>query len=767
MSQLKQRKKVTVVDLDASSTVDDSSKSHSKHHILAYLEPILGPICFTALALYLRAYKIDDNKHIIWDEAHFGKFGAFYNRHEFYHDVHPPLGKMLCGLSEYLAGFNNTEFMFESGKTYPDGTNLEAMRLFQAVFSTLVVPVCYYTCKQLGFTLWSTYFVTLTTCLQISFIVLGKFILLDSFLIFFISTTFLCLARIHRLRKEEGSGHWILWMVLTGLSIGCVCSVKWVGLFITAVVGIYTIFDLWLKFWDSRNFSWARYTRSWIYRIVTLIIVPVMVYLLCFKIHYMLLYKPGTGSGSMSTLFQVNLKETDFLDQPRYIAVGSTATIRSQGLSPNLLHSHSQLYPDGSNQHQVTTYGFKDSNNVWEFREAREPFEYSEYLKDGDVVRLQHDNTKANLHSHSIRGHVSTDYNEVSGYGNEKIGDSKDDWVFEVVSQIHSSNSTYTNLHENDELFYKSIHPVSTTFRLRHKYLGCYLATTGQSYPAWGFKQGEVVCKPAFSLDSFLGRLDKSTWWNVESLENDVLPADHEYQYPKSSFFGDFMMTQHAMAASNNGLVPDEDKYDTIASSWWEWPLLRRGLRMSTWSDRLRRYYMFENPFVMWFTTICIGVFSLIMLKLAVLWQRQALVLDDQTAWHLAMTGVAPFLGWFFHYLPFVIMGRVTYFHHYMPALYFAVYTTAFVVDYFTSRLGKCAKSFVYISLYSTVIFFFYLFGPTCLGMTGKVSDFNYIDWFKTWTMAKYEPFSFSNIFLHIKGDFNHSTERLLKLLSH
>lgn len=606
---------------------------------------------------------------------------------------------------------------------------------------------------------------SLNACFELSFIVLGKFVLLDNFLIFFIAASFMCFARVYNLRKQEGTYLWKFWMLLTGISIGCACSVKWVGLFVTAVIGLYVILDLWIKFWDTEHFTWKRYSRCWAYRIIYLITVPIFMYLFFFKVHYTLLYKPGSGSGSMSTLFQVNLRQTDIGDQPRLVTLNNEVTIRSQGPSPNLLHSHQQLYPDGSNQHQITTYGYKDTNNVWTFRPAREGWTYSNYLKDGDTIRLQHSSTKANLHSHEIRGHVSTQYYEVSGYGDENVGDEKDDWVFEIMDQIHSSNSTYVEVHEQDSNYAKFIHPVSTSFRLRHRQLGCYLATTGKSYPAWGFKQGEVICKPAAPKDSFWAKLDKSTWWNIESVEKSRIPVDAEYKYPKSSFLDDFLMTQKAMMASNNGLIPDEDKDDVISSSWWEWPLLRGGIRMSNWSSFERRYYMFDSPFVMWSTTASIFVFALIMLRLALLWQRQSLILDENTVSNFLITGIAPFLAWFLHYLPFVIMGRVTYFHHYTPALYFAIFVAAFVVDYLTHGFNKYLKATVYISLYSMLLYFFYLFGPTAMGMTGKIEKYNYINWFKEWAMANYTPFSFETIWQHTYEDVIHAYKYVKSLV--
>ena len=71
-------------------------------------------------------------------------------------------------------------------------------------------------------------------------------------LLFFTFTTTLGLVKFHSQRHDPFNEDWWAWLVFTGWSIGCVCSVKWVGMFVTAMVGVYTIEDLWDKFGDLR-----------------------------------------------------------------------------------------------------------------------------------------------------------------------------------------------------------------------------------------------------------------------------------------------------------------------------------------------------------------------------------------------------------------------------------------------------------------------------------------------------------------------------------
>ena len=128
----------------------------------------LLPIAFTLLSFYVRFHNIDKNNYVVWDEAHFGKFGSYYIKHEFYHDVHPPLGKMLIAFTEWLAGFNG-DFNFDSNHEYPEHVNFKRIRQYNAVFGALCTPLAYYTAGNMGFSTLTTCFVTLMVTLEHSF----------------------------------------------------------------------------------------------------------------------------------------------------------------------------------------------------------------------------------------------------------------------------------------------------------------------------------------------------------------------------------------------------------------------------------------------------------------------------------------------------------------------------------------------------------------------------------------------------------------------
>jgi len=193
------------------------------------------------------------------------------------------------------------------------------------------------------------------------------------------------------------------------------------------------------------------------------------------------------------------------------------------------------------------------------------------------------------------------------------------------------------------------------------------------------------------------------------------------------------------MMTSNNALVPDPDKQDDLASQFWQWPILHVGLRMCGWDDHIVKYFLLGNPAVYWgsfFSLVSIG--GLVMWYL-VRWQRGYNELKPNEIDHIHYSALYPVLGWFLHYLPFVAMARVTYVHHYYPALYFAILVTGFVVDWWTrplSRMDKRVEWAVYIALYVLIAGLFYLFRAIVFGMVGSNKQWSHLKWFSRWRIS-------------------------------
>jgi dolichyl-phosphate-mannose-protein mannosyltransferase len=182
------------------------------------------------------------------------KFASHYVKRDFYFDVHPPLGKVLLGLSALFAGYDGS-FPFESGKEYPSNVNYSVMRMFCALWGALMVPLAYMTARELKFSRWASFaaatmilcgeycfpsidfvlgrrfFETHRLSLQPltricppdnAFTVISRFILLDSMLLFFTALSFYCFVKFHNTQREPFSLDWWLWLSLVGFSLGLV-----------------------------------------------------------------------------------------------------------------------------------------------------------------------------------------------------------------------------------------------------------------------------------------------------------------------------------------------------------------------------------------------------------------------------------------------------------------------------------------------------------------------------------------------------------------
>ncbi|KAF7375276.1 Glycosyltransferase family 39 protein [Mycena sanguinolenta] len=683
-------------------------------------------LVYTLLSFWTRFYRIGHANNVVWDEAHFGKFATHYIKREFYFDVHPPLGKMLVALAGWLAGYDGS-FEFKSGEQYPEDVPYTAMRMILATFGVSMVPLGWYTAIELGMSRWACHLVAMMVLFDVGWLCISRFILLDSMLLFFVVFTVFCLTKFHNQKSRPFSIGWWSWLTLMGLGIGCVTSVKMVGMFVTALVGLYTVEDLWEKFGDLKMTA-REQVQHWVARVACLIVLPILVFIACFKIHFIILNETGPGDAQMSSLFQATLEGNVFGENPLEIAFGSRVSIKNMGFGGGLLHSHPHQYPTGSNQQQVTCYHHKDANNDWDILPRWEERPYDpegpiRFLQHNDVIRLSHSATTRNMHSHPIPAPITKLNHEVSCYGNSTIGDIHDYWVVEVVDDALRGSRANVD----------KIHALTTRMRFRHQVLGCYLRAATAMLPQWGWKQAEVSCVPENNPR------DTHTYWNVEQHVNPRLPP-YDFKGLKSPFLRDFWHLNVAMMNSNNALIPDPDKEDILASDPFDWPFMHLGLRMCGWGDNQVKYYLIGNPIVWWggATSLIVGLVTLVVYLMRM--QRQYFVMDDKEWEHFLYVGKVAVVGWTLHYVPFIIMGRVTYVHHYasLPTLYFAVLMFAHILDHFifSSRtLPLAAKGVAFGICAGAVAGTFWWFKGVAFGIDGPINEHWGLLWRKTWNI--------------------------------
>ncbi|KAI7862355.1 Dolichyl-phosphate-mannose-protein mannosyltransferase-domain-containing protein [Spinellus fusiger] len=709
--------------ISSNNTLAEAYPPEKYFNILKRYQNTITTIILTLLSLFTRFYNIAHSNIVIWDEAHFGRFGSYYIKNEFYFDVHPPLGKMLVGLSGWIVNYNGT-FAFDSGSEYPPQVNFQFMRIFNASWGAFLVPLAYMTALQFKMSQRASLLAATMVLADVAYLCISRFILLDSMLLFFTCTTLFTMSAFNNYQDRPFSRPWWTWMFFIGLSLGCVLSIKWVGLFSVALVGLYTVGDLWDMLGDLKMPK-KIYFGHWVARILCLVFLPLAVYVACFKVHFMLLTKSGPGDSHMSSLFQAQLEGNPFSENPLLVAFGSNITIKNVAYGGALLHSHPHLYPEGSKQQQITCYHYKDANNEWTISEphedsleqeeflSEEESDGPKYLKDGDIIRLSHINTRRNLHTHPIPAPITNDQWEVSGYGNETLGDIHDHWKIEIVNDEVFRNKTH-------------LHSLSTQFRLRNVYLDCLLASHTALLPQWGYKQLEVYC------DRRNQTQDVNTWWNIEEHENYQLPPSPKNTY-KSKFISNFIQLNIAMWRSNNALTPNPDKEDVLTSSPFEWPFASTGLRMCGWADQHIKFYLLGNPIVWWSSGASILGFALLYTFYSIRLKR-GLEKPSQVEPFL-FVGKMLFLGWFLHYFPFFLMGRVTYLHHYFPCLYFSMLLFPCLLDHFTAHYSNLSRNVIFGGFFSIIIATFIYFLPLAYGMTGPITDYSGRLWMSRWNL--------------------------------
>lgn len=684
----------------------------------------------TLLSFATRFHRLDQPAHICWDETHFGKMGSYYINRTFFFDVHPPLGKMLIGLAGYLSGYDGTFLFQKPGDNYEHHSYI-GMRGFCAFLGSLLIPLAYLTVLELSKSLPAALLTAALLIFDTGCLTLSQYILLDPILMFFIMASLLSMVKYNSYTNRPFSAPWWFWLSLTGINLAGALGVKFVGLFIILQVGWNTISDLWHLFGDL-SLSLATMWKHLMARILCLIVLPLVIYMATFAIHFLVLNKSGPGDGFFSSAFQARLSGNSLYNAsiPEYLAYGSVITVKNLQMAIGYLHSHPHLYPEGigARQQQVTTYLHKDLNNLWIIKKHNtdsDPLNSPspvEFVRHGDLVRLEHKETTRNLHSHSLEAPLTRKHYQVTGYGINGTGDTNDFWRIEVINRK----------------FGNRIKVLRSQIRFIHMATGCVLSSSGKSLPKWGWEQLEVTCNP------YLKETPNSLW-NVEDHINPKLPnISLDVLQPT---FSEILMESHmVMILGNNGLKPKNNEF---TSKPWHWPINYQGLRFSGSNDTDFRVYLLGNPVVWWLNLLSIILYLLFGSIFAVALQRGVrLPAEVEGLSQVLLRGGGQFLlGWMLHYFPFFLMGRILYFHHYFPAMLFSSMLTGLLWDTLL-RLGAWSLAALLpsygihmagiVGLLLGTAYSFYLFHPLAYGMVGPLaqdprSPMAGLKWLESW----------------------------------
>ncbi|PVU88248.1 hypothetical protein BB561_005954 [Smittium simulii] len=490
--------------------------------------------------------------------------GSNSPKETFYHDVHPPLAKMLVGLAEVVAGHNGT-FNFKGD--YPSYVNFTLIRAQITLYGVALVPIAFITCRAMGFSLVMAILGSSFILFDNALTVMTRYILLDPPLLFFTSTTLMFVVLFYA--SENFSREWYAYLSLTGISLGAVLSSKWVGLFCFGLVGFVTIEDLMSKFEDL-NLSLEVQLKHWTARIFALILVPLVVYMCSFMIHFAILNKSGPGDSNMSAEFQATLLNNKLSNQAYLVAYGASLSIRSSLIGNGYLHSHHSKYPSGSLRQQVTCYGHDDNNGKWTIRRQNSPINYDyihdsdsklrqpDYVMEGDYVILEHSNTKKFLFMDYTKSLVTTKEFEASCNNYKEENKKYFLWKVVIVDDTGTRKS-------------KNLRTISSKFILQNNATGEYLKARGTKLPEWGFDQMEVTGDKYVKSDAFI--------WTIEKNVHELVPAT-QLPINKPNFLTNFWRINLQMAKTNSDLVPDKNKYNHLESDPITWPFLMYPMRM-------------------------------------------------------------------------------------------------------------------------------------------------------------------------------------------
>ncbi|KAL0087197.1 glycosyltransferase family 39 protein [Phycomyces blakesleeanus] len=605
----------------------------------------------TVMAFFITFYKIWYPAQVVFDEVHFGKFAGFYLKRSYFFDVHPPLAKLMIAGAGYLLDYDGHYNFDKIGESYIENdVPYIGLRALPAMLNVFSASFMYSIMKQSGYSVVTCTLVAGMYILDNSLVAQHRLILLDSMLIFYMLGTIYAYIRFHKQRHRAFSMGWWSWLILSGVMMAMTLSVKMVGLFIVATVGVSVLVDLWGLLDLQRGLSMGQFMKHFLARAFALIIIPAAIYTFWFYIHFVILDHSGPGDAMMSPLFQSTLKSSPLLMKTLDIYYYDSISIMHKDTSA-YLHSHNLTYPlrypDGrisSQGQQVTGIKAPNENSYWRIKPTKEIAADTKIpVRHGDVIQLEHIGTGTNLLTHNVAStHMPTNQ-EVRTV---PLGERNEETLFVVYLSEHESGNVWQTHRK--------------PFRLLHKSTAVAIWTHQKPLPDWGLGHQEVNGNKKNS--------ESSNYWiadEILGLNATEINSKKKGELGHLPFWRKFAELQLKMLSHNSRLTKPHP-YQTYP---YQWPLMLRGISYWTNTATKEQIYMTGNVAGWWLSITCVFFFAGLLILDALAKRRNYEPILSAVHHRLTQSGGFFFLTFALHYFPFYIMGRTLFLHHYLPAV--------------------------------------------------------------------------------------------------
>ena len=465
-----------------------------------------------------------------------------------------------------------------------------------ALQGSLTVSIVYLIMWESGYSLPACLVATALVLFDNAHVAQTRLILLDATLVFFMALSVLCYIRFYKLRHEPFGRKWWKWLLLTGISMSCVISTKYVGAFTFFSIGVPVIIDLWDLLDINRRqgaLSIQDFTKHFAARTIGLVLVPFLMYLFWFQVHFAILSRSGPGDDFMTPEFQETLSDNLMTQQAVAIDYFDNISMRHKDTKV-YLHSHPDRYPlrydDGrisSQGQQVTGYPHNDTNNLWQIIPSLELEGPGHRVHNGEVVRLRHVGTDTWLLSHDVASpYFPTNQEFTTVTTDDANGENFNNTLFEIRIDNGKNNQDFKTM--------------SSHFKLIHYPSRVAMWTHTTPLPDWAYKQAEINGNKNVQQST-------NTWY-VEDI--DEIPADSprlikDLKNTRSMpFLKKYFELQRAMFYHNSQLTSSHP----YSSMPVQWPFLLRGVSFWTENDTKRQIYFMGNPLSWWFASSILGV---------------------------------------------------------------------------------------------------------------------------------------------------------------